>query len=126
VYCPNQPVVRISCPALLKRYHKLRSKEPVPDFKPYSHYGQTSGVKKLFFNLGFLKLAEPDKNLANYTQDVSDADAYLRVVVQDTDIAMIHDMGLYRQSRVSLGTQEDPTLKVSKRGAFFNVEALPE
>ena len=35
---------------------------------------------------------------------------------------MIHDMALYRQSRVAL---EDGQKK-AKSGAFFNVEALPE
>ena len=44
------------------------------------------------------------------------------LVVKDTEIGMIHDMALYRQSRVSL----DPEQKIAKGKAFFNVEALPE
>ena len=35
---------------------------------------------------------------------------------------MIHDMALYRQSRVALDKEE----KKVKKGAFFNTEALPE
>ena len=35
---------------------------------------------------------------------------------------MIHDMALYRQSRVKLNPDE----KKATDGAFFNVEALPE
>ena len=34
---------------------------------------------------------------------------------------MIHDMGLYRQTRVALEGNQ----KKAKQGAFFNVEALP-
>ncbi|MGP1372019.1 MAG: RAMP superfamily CRISPR-associated protein, partial [Almyronema sp.] len=123
VYCPNQPVVRVSCPALLKRYHKLATANmQTPTFKPYSYYGKKSG-EKLFFNLGFLKLGDKDENLKHYIPNfVSDHDAYLLLVVDDTDISMIHDMALYRQSRVSLETEQ----KRSKKGAFFDVEALPE
>jgi CRISPR-associated protein Cmr4 len=44
------------------------------------------------------------------------------VVVADADIGMIHDMALYRQSRVKLAD----TMKKVDGGAFFNVEALPE
>ncbi|NJN04876.1 MAG: type III-B CRISPR module RAMP protein Cmr4 [Leptolyngbyaceae cyanobacterium RM1_1_2] len=123
VYCPNQPVVRVSCPILLKRYHKLAVGETaMPTFKPYSYYGKES-PEKLFFNLGFLKLGDKDKNLQHYIPDfVSDPNAYLLLVVDDKDMAMIHDMALYRQSRVAL----EDTQKRSKKGAFFDVEALPE
>ena len=44
------------------------------------------------------------------------------VVVDDNDMGMIHDMALYRQSRVQL--EEDR--KVAANKAFFNVEAIPE
>ncbi|KAM3113439.1 RAMP superfamily CRISPR-associated protein [Phormidesmis sp. 146-33] len=121
VYCPNQPVVRVSCPRLLKRYGKLTGK-PARDFQPYSYYGKKSS-SRLFFNLGFLPLGTEDKTLKNYMPtEVSDAGSYLLVVVDDTEMAMIHDMALYRQSRVSL---EDDQKKASNK-AFFNVEALPE
>lgn len=121
VYCPNQPVVRVSCPALLKRYQKLTGKPP-RSFEPYSYYGKTSS-KTLFFNLGFLPLGNEDRTLAEYMpENVSDAKTYLLLVVEDTDISMIHDMALYRQSRVAL----DEKQKKAKGGAFFNVEALPE
>lgn len=121
VYCPNQPVVRVSCPALLKRYQKLTGKESETP-KLYSYYGNTSS-KTLFFNLGFLPLKTEDKNLKNYMpREVSNAEEYLLLVVDDKEMPMIHDMALYRQSRVALDKEE----KKAKGGAFFNVEALPE
>jgi len=121
VYCPNQPVVRVSCPRLLRRYGKLIGK-PSHDFQPYSYYGEKSS-SRLFFNLGFLPLGTEDKTLKEYMPtEVSDADVHLLVVVDDTEIAMIHDMALYRQSRVSL---EENQKKASNK-AFFNLEALPE
>jgi CRISPR-associated protein Cmr4 len=43
-------------------------------------------------------------------------------VVDNNDMGMIHDMALYRQSRVKLADDE----KKVDGGAFFNVEALPE
>ncbi|HBE20662.1 MAG TPA: type III-B CRISPR module RAMP protein Cmr4 [Cyanobacteria bacterium UBA11149] len=121
VYCPNQPIVRVSCPALLKRYQKVTG-QTVTEFKPYSYFGKASG-KTLFFNLGFLKLKQEDKDLANcIPKEVDDANKHLLVVVNDKEISMIHDMALYRQSRVSL----EPDKKKAKKGAFFDVEALPE
>jgi CRISPR-associated protein Cmr4 len=121
VYCPNQPVVRVSCPALLKRYQKLTGK-PSHNFEPYSYCGKASS-KTLFFNLGFLPLGNKDENLKQYMpEEISDGNSYLLLVVDDTEIAMIHDMALYRQSRVALEEKQ----KKAKGGAFFNVEALPE
>lgn len=121
VYCPNQPIVRVSCPALLKRYQKITG-QTVKEFKPYSYFGKNFS-KTLFFNLGFLKLKEEDQDLENcIPQVVDDAKKHLLVVVDDTEISMIHDMALYRQSRVSL----EPDKKKAKKGAFFDVEALPE
>jgi CRISPR-associated protein Cmr4 len=121
VYCPDQPVVRVSCPALLRRYQMLRGLSP-HEVKPYSFYGREQ-VSELFFNLGFLKLNAPDSKLKDYMPEhVVNGKNYLLVVVDDKDMAMIHDMALYRQSRVSLETET----KIAKRGAFFNVEALPE
>jgi CRISPR-associated protein Cmr4 len=121
VYCPNQPVVRVSCPALLRRYQMLAGL-PSHDFKPYSFYGKEQ-VSELFFNLGFLKLNGADGELKNYMpKHITNGKDYLLVVVDDKDMAMIHDMALYRQSRVSLESET----KIAKRGAFFNVEALPE
>jgi CRISPR/Cas system CMR subunit Cmr4 (Cas7 group RAMP superfamily) len=52
----------------------------------------------------------------------SDVKNTRRVVVDDADIGLIHDMALYRQSRVKLADNE----KKVDGGAFFNVEALPE
>jgi len=119
VYCPNQPVVFVSCPTLLNRYQRIIGKAP-HEFKPYSYSGKLPG-KRLFFNLGFLTLDDEDKKLKDYFPD-SVAKQYPLVVVDDNDMAMIHDMGLYRQSRVALEDRQ----KKAKKGAFFNLEALPE
>ena len=124
VYCPNQPVVRVSCPTLLRRYRMLAGAD-VPqheEIKPYSFYGKEQ-VSELFFNLGFLRLDHRAEALKHYMpSSIANGKEYLLVVVDDKDMAMIHDMALYRQSRVSLESET----KIAKRGAFFNVEALPE
>jgi CRISPR-associated protein Cmr4 len=123
VFCPGQPVVRVSCPRLLKRYQQLAGLDQ-HTFEPYTYYGKKDKHRnKLFFNLGFLPLKDYDAELKHYIpSEISDAEDYLLVVVDDTEIAMIHDMALYRQSRVAL---EDNQKKVSGK-AFFNVEAIPE
>lgn len=101
VYCPNQPIVRVSCPSLLNRYQKIAGL-PAKEFQPYSYFGQASS-KTLFFNLGFLPLKTHDKDLKNYLpQEADRADKLLLLVVDDTEISIIHDMALYRQSRVAL------------------------
>lgn len=126
VFCPGQPIVWVTSPRLLQRYQritadiKLKAAE-IPD--PYT--GSTNlkarearGQKTLFFNLGFLTI--------NKTQDLSpwfpDGKQKPAVIVDDSDIAMIHDMALYRQSRVRLKLDE----KIVDGGGFFNTEALPE
>jgi CRISPR-associated protein Cmr4 len=121
VYCPAQPVVFVSCPILLNRYQRITGKT-FHEFKPYSYAGSLPGGK-LFFNLGFLTFdsKDEDRELKKYFPE-SINKQYPLVVVDDNDMAMIHDMGLYRQSRVSLEEKQ----KKAKRGAFFNVEALPE
>jgi CRISPR-associated protein Cmr4 len=111
--------VFVSCPTLLNRYQRIIGKAP-HEFKPYSYSGKLPG-KRLFFNLGFLTLDDEDKKLKDYFPD-SVAKQYPLVVVDDNDMAMIHDMGLYRQSRVALEDRQ----KKAKKGAFFNLEALPE
>ncbi len=124
VYCPNQPVVWVSCPTLLKRYCRITGKDrPKDDFQPYKYSGSIPN-EKLFFNLGFLSLkGGEDKGLKAYLPEaIADKRQYPLVVVDDNDMAMIHDMALYRQSRVAL----EDTQKKAKKGAFFNLEALPE
>ncbi|MDJ0732557.1 MAG: hypothetical protein QNJ47_00485 [Nostocaceae cyanobacterium] len=78
-------------------------------------------TRVLFFNLGFIEI-EYDNNLFDWIPDNVELDPNNLLVVADNDIAMLHDMGLYRQSRVKLGDDE----KKVEGGAFFNVEALPE
>ncbi|MBD2775565.1 RAMP superfamily CRISPR-associated protein [Iningainema tapete] len=128
VFCPGQPVVWISCPRLLKRYKLIAGiSESIPAAytAPKTLQGRQVGVnrKVLFFNLGFMEI-EQEADLSQWIPSGTDLPASNLVVVGDNDIAMLHDMGLYRQSRVKL---LDEVKKVdTDRGGFFNVEALPE
>ena len=134
VFCPGQPVVWVSCPRLLDRYRRtadstLKLPEtrdlPVgsPGLRGREQEGGKDKTKTLFFNLGFMEV-KPDPNLKDWVpaglEDSLPADRL--VVVDDADIGAIHDMALYRQSRVKLA---DDKKKVDGPG-FFNVEALPE
>jgi CRISPR-associated protein Cmr4 len=132
VFCPGQPVVWISCPRLLKRYKLINPEIKVEIPKSYSASKglqgrklDNSSGKVLFFNLGFMTL-EHEVDFAPWIPAGTDLDKDKLVVVGDNDIALLHDMGLYRQSRVALGSEENPNEKKVKGGAFFNVEALPE
>ena len=128
VFCPGQPVVWISCPRLLKRYNAIANiNATIP--KPYTASktlpGRQVGVnrKVLFFNLGFIEI-EHEEDLNKWIPKDSNLSESNLVVVDDNDISMLHDMALYRQSRVKL---LDEMKKVdTEKGAFFNVEALPE
>jgi CRISPR-associated protein Cmr4 len=72
--------------------------------------------------LGFLKI-EHEADLTSWIPDKTDLDVNQLVIVDNNDIALLHDMALYRQSRVKL---LDKMKKVdTDKGAFFNVEALP-
>lgn len=72
----------------------------------------------LFFNFGFLGVEKTDA----LTPWFPDGEELPAVVVADDEIAMIHDMALYRQSRVRLEKDQ----KKVDTGGFFNTEALPE
>jgi CRISPR-associated protein Cmr4 len=129
VYCPGQPVVWVSCPRLLRRYAAISgllglSELPKPDRCSQGLKGRPgeAGIT-LFFNLGFMDLSPVAGLDAWIPAELKDNIPQDRlVVVDDAAIGLIHDMALYRQSRVKL---EDKMKKVDK-GAFFNVEALPE
>jgi CRISPR-associated protein Cmr4 len=129
VFCPGQPVVWVSCPRLLRRYASIVDKtltRRIP--KPYSCSPNLRGRQgdqgiTLFFNLGFMEVKPVDgltELIPTALEDDIPADRL--VVVDDADIGLIHDMALYRQSRVKLADTE----KKVDGGAFFNVEALPE
>lgn len=129
VYCPGQPIVWVSCPRLLRRYAAIAQPELItllPD--PYScseglQARQGHKERTLFFNLGFMTVtSSPDLDQWIPAPIRSEIPADRLVVVADADIGMIHDMALYRQSRVKLAD----TMKKVDGGAFFNVEALPE
>ncbi|MGA0198284.1 MAG: RAMP superfamily CRISPR-associated protein [Prochlorotrichaceae cyanobacterium] len=128
VFCPGQPVVWVSCPYLLKRYKRITGlKADLP--LAYSAQKDLPGRpmkddgKILFFNLGFLEI-EHKTDLSPWIPEGVDLDASKLVVVGDNDMAMIHDMALYRQSRVKL--LDDMKKVDTEKGAFFNTEALPE
>jgi len=126
VYCPGQPIVRVSCPSLLRRYQKIVGL-PKSEFTPYSYY-QPEKVSKyerdrLFFSLGVLPLKDKlnKEAIKNYLpKEVENIDHYLFMIVKDTEMSIIHDMALYRQSRAALESE------VKKVKNFFNLEALPE
>jgi len=127
VFCPGQPVVWVSCPRLLRRYVAIVDPSlarRIPD--PYTCSKGLTGRKgekgvTLFFNLGFMDV-EPVDHLDELipAEFESDVKSSRLVVVDDADIGLIHDMALYRQSRVKLADQE------KKVENYFNVEALPE
>lgn len=94
--------------------------------------GNKIELNKLFFNFGFLELNDyinngviKENEQKEYENDMSHWFPFgtvPAVIVSDDEIGMIHDMALYRQSRVRL---EDNVKRVDK-GGFFNTEALPE
>lgn len=122
VFCPGQPVVWVSCPRLLKRYQRITGvNATLPSVYRGSQTLQSlmvEGKSMLFFNFGFLKIEKTE----DLTPWFPMGEQLPAVVVADDEIAMIHDMALYRQSRVRLEREQK---KVDK-GAFFNTEALPE
>lgn len=128
VFCPGQPVVWVTCPRLLKRFQRIAgitADVPEPYTAPRGLQGRQTPDrgKILFFNLGFLEI-EHEAELAAWIPKGTDLDINKLVVVSDNDISMLHDMALYRQSRVKL---LDDVKKVdTEKGAFFNTEALPE
>jgi CRISPR-associated protein Cmr4 len=119
VFCPGQPIVWVSCPRLLKRYKRITGETIKVDIpQPYTS-SQKLERKKLFFNFGFVTIDYAKHDLSEWFPDNQERPA---VVVGDDEIAMIHDMALYRQSRVTLEKEE----KRVEEGKFFNTEALPE
>ncbi len=119
VFCPGQPIVWVSCRRLLKRYKRIAGETITAGLpEPYTS-SQKLNRQKLFFNFGFVTVEYPKQNLTDWFPDKQERPA---VVVGDNEIAMIHDMALYRQSRITLEKEE----KRVEEGKFFNTEALPE
>jgi len=132
VFCPGHPIVWVSCPRLLKRYKRIAGEHGQKNGKllkdlPDPQVGQYSSTlkvlldktkkKKLFFNFGFLELEEEATLSSDWFPTGEDLPA---VVVEDDEMGLIHDMALYRQSRVKLKENEKLV------DNFFGVEALPE
>jgi CRISPR-associated protein Cmr4 len=130
VFCPGQPIVWVTSPLLLKRYKQITgisAKVPnpytaSPSLQARVVQGVNRNSKVLFFNLGFLEIEQLEE-LSSWIPSQADLKASQLVVVDDNDISMLHDMALYRQSRVKL--LEDQKKVDTEKGAFFNVEALP-
>ncbi|MCG6133966.1 MAG: type III-B CRISPR module RAMP protein Cmr4 [Nostoc sp. LLA-1] len=133
VFCPGQPIVWVTSPRLLQRYQRIvgdivkindKFLKDIDIPEPYT--GSTNvkakqlpgGTKTIFFNLGFLTIKKTT-DLSAWFPSKKEQPA---VIVDDSDIGMIHDMALYRQSRVRLKLEQ----KVVDGGGFFNTEALPE
>jgi CRISPR-associated protein Cmr4 len=138
VFCPGQPIVWVSSPKLLKRYQRIAGdyvtlkdgtklkdvKSSAIDKLKYSGSQtlkilEVKGEKKIFFNFGFIELKKGKTDLSPWFPEGEELPA---VIVADDEIGMVHDMALYRQSRVRLMDDE----KRVKDGGFFNTEALPE
>jgi CRISPR-associated protein Cmr4 len=128
VFCPGQPVVWVTCRRLLDRYKKLAN---ISQTTPLAYTGSEAlhttaksdklGHKFLFFNLGRISI-QHSRDLSAWKPQGSSIPTDSLLVVGDNDMAIIHNMALYRQSRVALESES----KIAKRGAFFDVEALPE
>ena len=117
VFCPGQPIVWVTCQRLLKRYKRISGGKINADLpKPYTGSTQLDR-SKLFFNFGFLAIEQPKEDLSAWFPDGKERPA---VVVGDDEIAMIHDMALYRQTRIAMGKEQ------KRVENFFGVEALPE
>jgi CRISPR-associated protein Cmr4 len=119
VFCPGQPIVWVTCPRWLKRYKRLAGDAVTADLSSVKVYSgsQKLDCSKLFFNFGFLTIDHPKQNLTEWFPDKQERPA---VIVGDDEIAMIHDMALYRQTRIAMEKDQ----KVVEN--FFGVEALPE
>lgn len=135
VFCPGQPVVWVSSRRLLERYKLINPNitDPVPSAYTAAKTLQGKTIpgtegqpdrKLLFFNLGYIEIPNlvEESEIELWIPSGSRLKAKNLVIVDDNDIAMIHDMALFRQTRVKLGDTE----KKVAGGAFFNVEALPE
>ncbi len=122
VFCPGQPIVSVTCPRWLNRYQQITGQTNLPEVSPHQ-VCLPQPRQTLFFNLGFLRNLTQKNSLISWVpQNTLISEPKSLVVVSDGEISAIHDMGLYRQSRVKLKDDD----KIVDGKAFFNVEALPE
>lgn len=134
VFCPGQPIVWVTCPRWLRRYAQITGINPAgcslesirellqqSETKPVTHPVRLNQHRdRLFFNLGFLDNLQTTPKLSEWVPKNSKVQPDNLVVVADADISLIHDMGLYRQTRTKL--KDDEKLVDN----FFGFEALPE
>lgn len=131
VFCPGQPIVWVTCPRLLKRYQRITGKkvqtkegrtlDKIPKYSASNALNKVISVgnqQKLFFNFGLITIQAK----FDFSPLFTDGEERPAVIVGDEEMATIHDMALYRQSRVRLKDDE----KTVDEGGFFNTEALPE
>lgn len=132
VFCPGQPIVWVSCPRLLQRYQRIAGDRELAENQTLRNISipqpgtrsrtlkplKIDEEEKLFFNYGFLKITGKE----DFSPWFPIGGELPAVVVADDEIGIIHDMALYRQSRVKLKDDE----KRVEGGQFFNTEALPE
>lgn len=112
VFCPGQPIVWVTSPKLLKRYQRIAGAHDstlkaatLPEVYTRSKALTPLNInkeEKLFFNFGFLTLKR-SSDLSAWFPLGQELPA---IVVADDEIGMIHDMALYRQSRVRLKDKE--------------------
>lgn len=142
VFAPGQPIVWVSCPRLLRRYQRIvgsvakseikdsngKSLEEIEVPEPYSS-SKALEEKRVFFNFGFVNIENDlrGQDLSAWFPKIKmygykNGNELPALVVENKDMGIIHDMALYRQSRVRLDSEQ----KMVAPGAFFNVEALPE
>jgi CRISPR-associated protein Cmr4 len=131
VFCPGQPIVWVSCPRLLLRYQRITGKPQGSVPKPYTASRpftspEVKNKNKIFFTFGYVDIKD-DPKLKDWFPKTTFANGdptteVPLLVVDDNEISVIHEMALYRQSRVALELNQ----KVVAGNAFFNVEALPE
>jgi CRISPR-associated protein Cmr4 len=107
----------------LKRYKQVTGLDlPVPRPTVEGAYPVklSKHQSRLFFSLGFLDNLKETPTLSDWVPQGSRIEPDNLVVVADDDIAIIHNMALYRQTRTKLF---DDAKKVEN---FFGFEALPE
>lgn len=114
----------VSCPAWLNRFQQLSQKPPVNLASDRSQvYITEPQLNNKTVYLRWLKLTNVQHYAGDLPAPASDVPKDRRIVVPDTSINLIVDMGLVRQPRVSLKDEADADGSLVKN--LFAVEGLP-
>lgn len=111
----------VSCPAWLNRFQQLSQKSPI-NFNPEKVYVTEPQLKNKTVYLRWLKLM----NVQHWDRDLptpNQVSSNRLIIVPDTSINVIVDMGLVRQPRVSLSDEPDDNGSLVKN--LFAVEGFP-